>query len=89
VFALHTGSCDHRGPAGVGADSAMSRAPITEINKPWKRTPDGDFLYLLQIYGVIAMQRGLQQELIAAVQKVVAQPVSKPTRNEPMNVGSC
>jgi hypothetical protein len=33
----------------------MSCTPIPETGKSWERTPDGDFLYLLQIYGVIAM----------------------------------
>jgi hypothetical protein len=86
VSAVRAGSRDHRRPAGVGADPAMSRTPIPEIHGSWERSRDGDFLYLLQIYGVIAMHRGLQGELIAAAQAVVAPPASEHTKNEPMTV---
>ncbi len=64
----------------------MSRTPVPEIGKPWERTPDGDFLYLLQIYGVIAMHRGLREELTTAAQAVVAPPASEHTKNQPMTV---
>jgi hypothetical protein len=60
----------------------MTGTPMPETGTRGERSPDGDFLYLLQIYGVIAMHRGLQEELITAAETVIAPAASEPTMND-------